>query len=99
MDADTGTPKVLSQDERMMLALRGIILSAFQDRFGHATIIGVNIKPSLLFSRIATVMISQYVSDMDKLAEQMEWEITEDLGCAQWPSLLSSPYTTALQGY
>jgi len=81
MDAKTGTPKVLSQDERMVLALRELILSAFQDKFGHAAIIGVNIKPSLLFSSIATVMVSEYVSDMDKLAEQMEWEITEDLGC------------------
>ncbi|MBZ0159108.1 hypothetical protein [Candidatus Methylomirabilis sp.] len=81
MDTDTGTPKVPSQDERRVLALRELILSAFQDKFGHAVIIGVNIKPSLLFSSIATVMVSEYVSDMDKLAEHMEWEITEDLGC------------------
>jgi hypothetical protein len=79
MDADTGAPKVLSQDERMMLALRGIILSAFQDRFGHATIIGVNIKPSLLFSRIATVMINEKISDMKEFAEHVERDITQDL--------------------
>lgn len=81
MDANTGTPKVLSQDERMVLALRELILSAFQDKFGRAAIIGVSIKPSLLFSGIATVMVHEYLSDMDKLAEHMEWEITEDLGC------------------
>lgn len=80
MDANTGTPKVPSQDERMVLALRELILSAFQDKFGRAVIIGVTIKPSLLFSGIATVMVSEYVSDMDKLAEHMEWEITEDIG-------------------
>lgn len=80
MDANTGTPRVFSQDERRALALRELILSAFQDKFGHAAIIGVSIKPSLLFSSIATVMVREYLSGMDKLAEQMEWEITEDLG-------------------
>lgn len=64
-----------------MLALRELILSAFQDHFGHAAIIGVSIKSSLLFSSIATVMVREYLSDMDKLAEHMEWEITEDIGC------------------
>jgi len=81
MDAKTGTPKVLSQDERLMLALRGIILSAFQDKFGHAAIIGVNIKPSLLFSSIATVMVNENIPDMKQFAEHVERDITQDLGC------------------
>lgn len=80
MDAKTGTPKVLGQDERIVLALHELILSAFQDKFGRAAIIGVNIEPSPLFGSIATVMVSEYVSGMDKLAEHMEWEITEDIG-------------------
>ena len=80
MDANTGTPKVLNQDERMVLALRELSLSAFQDKCGRAAIIGVNIEPSPLFGSIATVMVSEYVSGMDKLAEQMEWDITEDVG-------------------
>ncbi|HWQ69677.1 MAG TPA: hypothetical protein VN494_06960 [Patescibacteria group bacterium] len=80
MDTKTGAPKVPSQDERMVLALRELILSAFQDKFGHAAIIGVDIKPSLLFSSITTVMVTEHVSDMDKLAEHLEWEITEDIG-------------------
>lgn len=61
MDANTGTPKVPSRDERRVLALRELILSAFQDKFGCAAIIGVSIKPSLLFSSIATVMVSENI--------------------------------------
>jgi hypothetical protein len=80
MDANTGTPKVISQDERMVLALRELILSAFQDKFGRAAIIGVNVEPSPLFGSIATVMVSENVPGMNKLAEQMEWDITEDIG-------------------
>ncbi len=72
--------RVLSQDERIVLALRELILSAFQDKFGHAAIIGVNIEPSPLFGSIANVMVGEYVSGMDKLAEHPEWEITEDIG-------------------
>ncbi len=36
MDATTGTPKVPSQDERRLLALRELILSAFQGKCGRA---------------------------------------------------------------
>lgn len=80
MDAKAGTPRVLSRDERRVLALRELILSAFRDKFGCAAIIGVNIKPSLLFGSIATVMVRDNVPEMDKFAEHMEWEITEDIG-------------------
>ena len=81
MGAKTGMQKVLSEDERMMLALRGIILSAFQDKFGNAAIIGVNITPSLLFTRIATVEVHENIPGMMEFAEHVERDITQDLRC------------------
>ncbi len=41
---------------------------------------GVTIEPSLLFGSTATVMVRDNAPDMDKFAEQMERDITEDIG-------------------
>ena len=69
----------LSREDRSMLGLHDLVLSAFRRHFGEEMIIGVKLTP-LAHECGVTVQVKQKTQPMEDLAQELESELLEEAG-------------------
>ena len=68
-----------SHKERSKLGLHNRVLSAFRERFGEETVVGVNLTP-VGHELWITVQVQQKTPPMEVLAQELESELLEEAG-------------------